>query len=86
MRGHKVKVTTDTNSHNSCITTHILPYNFIICYGNYLKLTDVIGIGMQDANNASNFLQISARVTDPVYHFIIVLYGKTEPWLCQTVD
>ena len=50
MSGHKVKVTTDTNNHNSCMTTHILPYNFNICYGIYLKLTDVSGIGMQDAN------------------------------------
>ena len=50
MRGHKVNVSTDTNNHISCITTHILPYNFNICYGIYRKLTDVSGTGMQDAN------------------------------------
>ena len=44
------KVTTDTNNHNSCMTKHTLPYNFNICYGIYLKLTDISGIGMASAN------------------------------------
>ena len=33
------KFTTDTNNHYHCMTKHILPYNFNICYGIYLKLT-----------------------------------------------
>ena len=45
-----IKVTTDTNNHNACMTKHILPYNFNICYSIYLKLTDEIGIGMTGAN------------------------------------
>ena len=46
----KLKVTADTNTHSSCMTKHILPYIFNICYGIYLKLTDGSGIGMSDAN------------------------------------
>ena len=28
VKGKPVKVTTDTNNHNSCMTKHILPYDF----------------------------------------------------------
>ena len=44
------KVTTDTNNHNSCMTKHILPYNFNICYGIYLKITGINGLSMPGAN------------------------------------
>ena len=47
--GEQRKVTTDTNYHNSCMTKHILPYNFNICYRIYLKLTEIIGTGMSNA-------------------------------------
>ena len=32
------------------MTKHILPDNFNICYGIYLELADINGIGMPDAN------------------------------------
>ena len=43
------KVTTDTNNHISCITKHMWPYNFSICYRIYLKLTEINEIGMPGA-------------------------------------
>ena len=46
----KLKVTTDNYTHNSCMTKHILPYIFNICYGIYLTLTDGSGIGMSVVN------------------------------------
>ena len=46
---HFIKVTADTNNHNSCMTEHILPYNFNICYRIYLKVTEINGPGMPDA-------------------------------------
>ena len=44
----KFKVTTDTNNHSYGKTKHILPYNFNICHRIYLKLTEILGIGMPD--------------------------------------
>ena len=46
------KVTTDTNNQNYCMTKHILSYNFNICccYRIYLKLPEMNGICMSDAN------------------------------------
>ena len=44
------KVTTDTNNNNYCTTKHMLPYNFNNCYGIYLKLTDINGVGMPGTN------------------------------------
>ena len=45
---HYIKVTTDTNNHDSSMTKHILPSNFHICYRIYLKLTEINGIGMPE--------------------------------------
>ena len=45
-----VKLTTDTDNHNSYITKLILPYNYNICYRIYLKLTEINGIGMPNVN------------------------------------
>ena len=60
------------------MTKHNLSYKFNMCYHIYLKLTEINGIGMPEAsNNALNDLNISARVTAPVYYFTIVLFGKT---------
>ena len=45
----RLKVTTDTNNRNSCMTKHILSFNFNICYPIYLKLIEMNGIGIPDA-------------------------------------
>ena len=71
------KVFTDTNNHNSCMTKHILPYNFNICYCIYLKLTDVSGIGMTGANMHNTILNYQQELLPLFYLFTIVLYGKT---------
>ena len=41
-----MKVTTDTNNHNSRKTKHILRNNFNICYHFGLKPNEILGIGM----------------------------------------
>ena len=43
-----LKVTTDTNNNNSCMTKKHLPYNVNISYRIYLKLTEIYRIGMPD--------------------------------------
>ena len=57
------------------MTKHILPYNFNI----YLKLTEIYGIGMPDANimyQKLNYLHISARVNAPVYYLPLFCMKK----------
>ena len=44
-----IKVTTETNNHNSCMTKPILSYNFNICYRIYPKLSGINGLGLPDA-------------------------------------
>ena len=46
----RVLISTDTNNHNSCITKHILPYGFNICFLIYLKLIEINEIDIPDAN------------------------------------
>ena len=43
------KVTTDTINHSSCMTKHIFPNNFNICYCIYLKLIGINGLDRPDA-------------------------------------
>ena len=50
------KVTTDTNNHNYCMNKHIWPYTFNMCYRIYLKLTEINGIGMPNANISNSYI------------------------------
>ena len=56
------------------MTKHKLPCNYRI----YLKLIEINGIGMPDANIMNLIIYISHEELLPIYYFIIVLYGKLQ--------
>ena len=62
-------------NHNSCMTIRVLPYIFNICY--LIDLTLPENLYVKRNYDDLNHLNISTRVTAPVYYFTIVLYKKT---------
>ena len=57
------------------MTIRVLPYIFNICYRIDLKLPE--NWYAKRNYDDLNYLNISARVTTPVYYFTTVLYEKT---------
>ena len=74
-----LKVTTHTNNHNSCMTIHILPYNFIICYHIYLKHTEINGIGLPDTKIMHLTFYIYQHELLPLFVILLLFwYGNCK--------
>ena len=75
----RVKVTTDTNNHNPCMTKHILPYNCNIYYRIYLKLIEINGIGMLGAIMMNLLIYIFQQELLPLIIILPLFYmGKLQ--------